>query len=147
VIRWLTPLLLLGCLPKGQYALRPAGAMPNSGEFQLTADIAFDHVPGKASDLVAHLNFTYNGDQPARINLARTYVRIDGVNWLRCRTGEDFDKDSLIQVIQPKTTLEFNLRCRDVARPYKSVEMRFETAGIGMKGTVEMSFEGIPAPL
>jgi hypothetical protein len=138
---------LTGCLPKGYYALQPISPMPNSGQFQLVADLAFDHVPGKSSDLVAKLKFAYQGDQAARINLARTFVRIDGVSWLKCRTGRDFDKDSLIQVIQPNQELSVNLRCKDIARPYKAVELRFETAGIGMRGTVEIKYEGVPAPL
>ncbi len=139
--------MLAGCLPKGRYALKPMGAMPNSGQFQLAADLWFDHIPGKSSDLIAKLKFSYQGDQPARINLARTFVRVDGVSWLRCRTGQDYDKDSLIQMIQPSQELDLELRCRDVARPYKSVELRFETAGIGMKGTVAIMYDGIPAPL
>jgi hypothetical protein len=90
---------------------------------------------------------TFTGSTPARVNLMKVWWKVDGVSWQRCRHGKGTDKDSLIFQIEPGKTRTFELTCQDIPRPYRSVDLKFHTAGTGSMGVVELAFEGIPRPL
>jgi len=147
VSRWLAPVILLsGCLTAGRYPLQSTGNS-SSAVFAVEAAAAFDSQPGAGSDLVLTLELKAMGGQAARVNLSQAWWKVDGVTWTRCRHGADTDKDSLIFNLEPEASRSFTLRCRDIPRPYRSVEFKFHTAGTGAHGVVHLRFEGIPKPL
>ena len=145
---WLAGMMMIvGCLPKGEYSLAPHGASTNSGEFHAAADVKFNYQPGKGSALHIVLRLAYEGDQRTRVDLTNLYIKVDGLRWSRCRHGPETDKDSLFWVMGSGDKGEKTIVCKDVARPYKSVEIKFHTAGLATRGVVVLEYEGIPAPL
>ena len=140
-------LLLTGCLKAGTYPLAATQDMPASAEFQVKATAGFLSQPGSGSDLLVHLDLRYTGPSSAKVDLMKIWWKVDGVSWQRCRHAKDVDRDTLIFQIKPDQPRSFDLVCRDIPRPYKSVELKFHTAGTGNLGVVSLAFEGIPQPL
>ena len=140
--------MLTGCAMKaGNYPLSASSPMPSSPEFQVEATAQFAHAPAGASDLQLHLDLTYKGDSEARVDLSKLWWKVDGVAWRRCRHEKGIDKDTLIFNIPPDQPRSFDLVCRDIPRPYKSVALKFHTAGTGSLGVVELEFAGVPKAL
>lgn len=143
----LLPLALLAgglaCAPRAPTLLSPlAGALTN-GELTVGSAARIEQVPASGWDLAVELDLTWRGQHRVRLDLSRTLVRVDGLTWTPCRPPAETSGSSLFVSLEPGDMQQVTLRCEDVARPHRSVEVRLHATGTGGTGVMELSYGGL----
>jgi hypothetical protein len=134
-------LLSVGCLPKGDYPLKPmsTGAL-QSGTLEYHGTSLIHVAPGMFSlDTVLSLRNT--GDTQIRVDLTRTQVSVDGQPFGSCRHSATAVEDLVTQV-PPGQSASVRLHCRDIAKPVQEISLRFAAAGTGASGEHTIAFLG-----
>ncbi|RME26370.1 MAG: hypothetical protein D6798_06855 [Deltaproteobacteria bacterium] len=136
-------LLLAGCARATTHPLQPVTGPVQVGELALVSTASVLHRPTVGYDLQVTLELTWRGQDPLRVDLARTMVRVDGLSWSPCHFPADFDQARLIRTLDPGEVFRVDFTCEDIARPGASVELRVLTSGAGGTGVTELRFAGL----
>ncbi len=135
--------LLAGCNKATTRPLEPMTGAVELGELGVVSAASVVHRPATGYDLVTELTLTWRGQDPLRIDLSRTMLRVDGMKWGSCRFPVDFDESQLIHTLQPGDVYNAAITCEDIARPGESVELRLLASGAGGTGVTELRFGGL----
>ena len=137
-------LLAMGCVPKGQHPLAPAGAVPIvTGILSTQATAVIDSVPSRGLDLITTLDVTNTGEKKIRVDLTRARIRVDEIRFDRCKQGATTDPTKLIANLEPGTSAQLRVTCTNIEKPVRIVELRFQASGIGQHGEITLGFVGL----
>ncbi len=137
-------LILTGCGPKGPMALAPAHAIPiASGSLEYTPNAVLTVEPGKGIEITVDLHVANTGSGPIRVDLSRSRVNVDELNFEKCRHGKTSDPALIVTSLEPGTSGRVRVTCRDIRRPVSRVDFKFATSGTGASGEVVVGFVGL----
>lgn len=136
----------LACGPAATYRLPPTSGSSDQEIGELKVQVLTDvhSVPARGWDLELQLALDWRGQERSRVDLTRALVRVDEVTWSPCRPPADVDRDSLLLVLEPGAHRTATLRCQDIPKPGRRLEVRIHVTGTGTPGGyLDLSFSGV----
>ncbi len=143
-IHLLMPLLAACAASPNRYAL---SSLPESettnGQVELRATVELVEQPLQGWDLVLDLSLLSSGRSRPMVVLSRTLLRSDGLRWQPCHLPPGDDPDTLRLRLYEEDSLRMVLRCQQIQRPERRLEIRVPISGAGGKGYVDLVFGGL----
>lgn len=142
------PVLLAGiaacAYPTGNYPLEALGTPDAVQEhLDLQSKVHLEHQAHAGWDLVLTVSLASCGEHRPLVDLGRLIIRSDEVRWTRCDYPDGTDLESLIHRVEPDESVTLTVTCQEIRRPERLLEVRFPASGVGLRGYVELSYEGI----
>ena len=141
----LSMVMLAGCAyPAGLYRLE---TLPSSDvgteHLGVRAKVELDHQPVQGWDMVLDLHLHAHAGKRPLVDLSRTMLRSDETRWISCQLPPEEDPDHLRLRLHEEEAIHLVLRCLQVQRPERQIEVRVPLSGAGGKGYLELAFSGV----
>jgi hypothetical protein len=137
--------LVAGCsYPAGRYPLEALpGSDSGTGNALTSARVALEHDPTTGWALV--LDLVVEAERGARplVDLSRVLLRSDRTAWVPCHLPPEDDPALLRFRLEEEERLQLVLRCVEVRRPERRLDVRVPLSGAGGKGYVDLVFSGV----
>ena len=137
--------VLAGC--PHQAALVPLQALASSDQgtdhLDLRAAVELQYQASQGWDLVLDMHLqAHEGARPL-VDMSRVLWRSDGQRWTACKLPREEDPNSLRLRLHEEESIRLVLRCEQIQRPSRSLELRLPVSGAGGKGYLDLAFTGV----
>lgn len=137
--------LLSGCPNQARLVpLQPlASSELGTEHLDLRATVELQYLPTRGWDMVLDMHLhAHEGVRPL-VDMSRTMWRADGVRWTSCTLPPEEDPDTLRLRLYEEESIRLVLRCEQIQRPARSLEVRLPVSGAGGKGYLDLAFTGV----
>jgi hypothetical protein len=140
-------LLLLSLSGCAQQATRvPLQALPSSelgtGQLDVRASVELEFTAMHGWDMVLDMQLMSDQVRPL-VDLSRVLLRSDEQRWVPCSLPPEDEPDHLRLRMREGESLHLVLRCVQVQRPARRLELRLPISGAGGKGYLDLAFTGV----